>query len=386
MDLALTETQEMFKKVAADFVKAEVPAHQMTQWYKAKETYRPALLRKAAELGWLGMLLPERYGGAEVSFTDCAVVFEELGRGPVPGPLFSSGILGAQIIHEACGEEQKQNLLPPVCTGESIVVPALIDKGAHWGPAAVETRLTKTPDGYLMNGTKRFVFDAEAATSFVVAARTEGGDIVLALVNRKSPGVSIIPHAGFLVSMAEVRFKDVELLPSNLLGSSGGNWKTLETALQKALPILCAYQVGAAQEVFDMTVEYTRTRIVFGQPIGRFQRVQDHCVEISIYLDAARWATYETLWRLDSGIDARAAVHEAKAVASDGYYQATNYAHMVWAGPGTDYGHAMMAHSVLAHTLYQYLGTPAHHKRLMMDALYPRAEGGSGFRVQGSKF
>ncbi len=89
MDLSLTETQEMFKKVAADFVKAEVPAHQMTQWYKNKQTYQPQLVKKAAEMGWLGMMLPEQFGGAEVSATDCAVVFEELGRGPVPGPLFA---------------------------------------------------------------------------------------------------------------------------------------------------------------------------------------------------------------------------------------------------------------------------------------------------------
>ena len=157
-------------------------------------------------------------------------------------------------------------------------------------------------------------------------------------------------------------------------GSSGASWNTLEAALNKSLPILSAYQVGATQEVFDITCEYTRTRVVFGQPIGRFQRVQDHCVEISIHLDQARWATYEAIWRLDSGMDARAGVHESKATASAGYYHGTNYAHMVWAGPGTDYSHPMMAHSVLAHTLYQYLGTPGHHKRLMMDALYPRAE------------
>jgi alkylation response protein AidB-like acyl-CoA dehydrogenase len=114
--------------------------------------------------------------------------------------------------------------------------------------------------------------------------------------------------------------------------------------------------------------------VVFGQPIGRFQRVQDHCVELSVHLDAARWATYEALWKLDTGLPARAAVHEAKAVAGEAYYQACNYAHMVFAGPGTDYGHPLMAHSVLAHTLYQYLGTPAQHKRKMMDALYPRPE------------
>jgi alkylation response protein AidB-like acyl-CoA dehydrogenase len=252
-------------------------------------------------------------------------------------------------------------------------VPAITDKSAHWGAEAVETRLSKTASGYIMSGTKRFVFDAEAATSFLCAARTEEGKVVFLTVDAKSPGVTIRPHIGFLVSMAEVRFDKVVVVPHQLLGASGASWASLEAALDKALPILSAYQVGATQEVFDMTCEYTRTRVVFGQPIGRFQRVQDHCVDISIHLDMARWATYEAIWRIDSGIDARAGVHEAKATASDGYYHGTNYAHMVWAGPGTDYSHPMMAHSVLAHTLYQYLGTPGHHKRLMMDALYPRA-------------
>ena len=373
MDLSLTETQEEFKKVAEDFVKAEVPAHQMTQWYKNKQTFRPELVKKAAEIGWLGMMLPEEYGGAGVSTMDCAVVFEALGHGPVPGPLFTSGVLSAQMIFEACTEEQRKMLLPKICDGSSIVVPAITDKAAYWGTEAVETRLSKANGGYLMNGVKRFVFDAEAATNFLCAARTEEGKVVFLLVNAKSPGVTITPHVGFFVSVAEVRFDRVAVSPLDFLGSSGASWTTLEAALDKALPILSAYQVGATQEVFDITCEYTRTRVVFGQPIGRFQRVQDHCVDISINLDMARWATYEAIWRIDSGMDARAGVHEAKATASDGYYHGTNYAHMVWAGPGTDYSHPMMAHSVLAHTLYQYLGTPGHHKRLMMDALYPRA-------------
>src|SRR5213594_4743258 len=119
MDFTLNEIQEAFKKVAADFVKAEVPSHKMTVWYRDKETFRPDIYKKAAELGWLGMLIPEQFGGAEVSATDCAVVFEELGRGPVPGPLFSSGILAAQMILEACTDEQRKVLLPPLCKGQS---------------------------------------------------------------------------------------------------------------------------------------------------------------------------------------------------------------------------------------------------------------------------
>jgi alkylation response protein AidB-like acyl-CoA dehydrogenase len=381
MDLSLNETQEMFKKVASDFVKTEVPAHQMTQWYKNKDTFQPRLLKKAAELGWLGMMLPEEFGGAQVGATDCGVVFEELGRGPVPGPLFASGVLSAQIIFEAGTQDQKQTLLPAICKGDAVIIPAIADTSAHWGPQAVETRLSKTPGGYLINGAKRFVFDAHGATAFLCAARSEEGKVVLLAVDAKAPGITITPHVGFLVSMSEVRFEQVAISPDALLGTGGAGWGALERALERALPVLCAYQVGATQEVFDMTVEYTRTRIVFGQPIGRFQRVQDHCVEISNYLDAARWATYETLWMIDSGMPARAAVHEAKAVASDGYYHGTNNAHMVWAGPGTDYSHPMMAHSVLAHTLYQYLGTPRDHKRLMMDALYPPAAV-SGRKIQ----
>ncbi|HEU4344206.1 MAG TPA: acyl-CoA dehydrogenase family protein [Candidatus Binatia bacterium] len=372
MDLTLTETQEMFKKVAGDFVKAEIPAHRMTQWYRTKETFRPDIYRKAAELGWLGMLLPEQYGGAGAGYTDCAVVFEELGRGPVPGPFFSAGTLGAQILFEGGSEEQKKSLLPDVCSGKTVPIPAINDQAAYWGPQAIETRLTKSAGGFVLEGTKRFVFDALAATHFIVAAKTESGQMALVMVDRASAGLAIEPLVGFMVSGAEVRFDNVAVPSSHVIAATSG-WQVLDAALEKTLPILCAYQVGACQEIFDFTAEYTRTRVVFGQPIGRFQRVQDHFVELSIHLDAARWATYETLWMLDNGMPAKASVHEAKAVASDGYHQACNYAHMVFAGPGTDYGHPLMAHSVLAHTLYQYLGAPAHHKRLMLDALYPRA-------------
>ena len=154
MDYRLNETQEMFKKVAADFVRAEVPSHKMTVWYRDKETFQPEIYKKAAELGWLGMLMPEQFGGAGVSFTDCAVVFEELGRGPVPGPLFSCGVLGAQIIFEGGSEAQKKSWLPEICSGKLIAVPALTDKGAHLGPEAVETKLTKSGNDFVLEAAK----------------------------------------------------------------------------------------------------------------------------------------------------------------------------------------------------------------------------------------
>jgi len=368
MDLKLNEDQSMMKKVAADFLKAEAPPYVITEWFQKKSAFIPELYKKTAEVGWLGMMLPDEYGGSGASCIDCAVVFEELGRGPLPGPYFSSGVLAAEIILTGGSQAQKKTLLPEICNGRAIVIPALSDDPIQWGARSVQTRLSRTATGFTLTGTKRFVYDGDSATSFICAARVESGGVVLALVDRNMPGVSVKPVAGFMIGAAEVGFEDVAITADNFVG----DWAVVERALIKALPVLCAYKVGACQEIFEMTNEYTRTRVVFGQPIGRFQRVQDHCVDISIHLDGARWITYETLWKIDSSMEAAANVHQAKAVASEAYYQSCNFSHMVFAGPGTDYKHPLMAHSVLAHTLYQYLGTPLHHKRAMVDALYPR--------------
>jgi alkylation response protein AidB-like acyl-CoA dehydrogenase len=372
MDLKLNDDQNMLKKVAVDFLKAEAPPYVITDWYQQKTAFVPQLFKKAADIGWLGMMVPEELGGGGTSCADCAVVFEELGRGPLPGPYFTSGVLAAELILAGGSDAQKKNWLQRICNGSAIMIPALSDDQIQWGPRSIQTRATQSAAGVTLNGTKRFVQDGAAASHFICAARDEKGTVVLALVDRNAPGVSVSPVFGFMIGAVQVSFDNVAVDSDAVLSARVDGWQTIDSALLKALPILCAYKVGACQEIFDMTNEYTRTRVVFGQPIGRFQRVQDHCVDISIHLDGARWTTYETLWKLDSGMDAKSSVHQAKAVASEGYYQSCNFSHMVFAGPGTDYKHPLMAHSVLAHSLYQYLGTPLYHKRAMLDALYPR--------------
>ena len=121
--------------------------------------------------------------------------------------------------------------------------------------------------------------------------------------------------------------------------------------------------------MFEMSVAYSQTRVQFGVPIGRFQRVQDHIIDIVDRLDAARWTTYEALWKLDSARPADGATHLAKVVASEGYYQACNHAHEVHAGVGvmTEYG--LTLHTKMSRTLYPFLGDPGHHKRRLAEAL-----------------
>jgi alkylation response protein AidB-like acyl-CoA dehydrogenase len=139
--------------------------------------------------------------------------------------------------------------------------------------------------------------------------------------------------------------------------------------MERALPVLCAYQVGSCQAVFERSVEYSQTRIQFGVPIGRFQRVQDHIIRLVNHLDAARWTTYEALCKLDSGRPATASVHLAKAVTAEAHLEACNAAHEVHAGIGSAHEYGLTPHTQLSRTLFTYLGEPKWHKRRMADTL-----------------
>lgn len=373
MDLSLTESQKMLKASAADFVKNEFPQRTITEFSKKAVGFAPEQWEQAAALGWLGMIVPREYGGGGASFTDAAVVFEELGRGPVPGPFFSSGILSALTILAGGTESQKQELLPAIAQGERITTLAITDPSPYFGPDAVVAEAVARNGDYILNGTRPFVHDAMAANLFICAFRTGAANdpksgVTLFLVDRETPGVSVRPLQGFVGPIGEVTFDAARVPKSKVLGEVNAGWAALDRAMDQALPVLCAYQVGGCQEVFDFTCEYTRTRVVFAQPIGRFQRVQDHVIDLSLHMDGARWTTYEALWKLDSGRDARASVHMAKAVASEGYYQACNSSFEVHAGIGTDRNHPLVPHGMMSRMLYQYLGNPRYHKRLMADA------------------
>jgi alkylation response protein AidB-like acyl-CoA dehydrogenase len=152
--------------------------------------------------------------------------------------------------------------------------------------------------------------------------------------------------------------------------SSGRACATKTDEDERAIPLLCAGQVGGCQAVFDLSVLYSQTRVAFGQPIGRFQFVQQHLINIVDALDAARWTTYEAIWKLeDDKEDARASVHLAKAVTSDGYHAACNASHELHAGIGVALEYGLTLHTKASRGLYSYLGDPDYHKQRMTDAL-----------------
>ena len=375
MDLGLTETQEILKTTAADFVQQEYDKDTLIELEMTPTGMTSELFRKAAGLGWLGVLIPEAYGGEGRSFTDAAVLFEELGRGPVPGPYFSSSVLGALTVLHGGTEEQKHAILPQVASGDDILSLAVTESNYGWRPEKVQMQANAHNGHYRLNGVKLFIHDAQAATHLVCAVRTAppGGNssgITLLVVDAKTPGVGVRSLAGWMGQVDEVRFDNVQVPADAVLGGTDGQgWEALEAASLQAIPILCAYKVGSCQAVFDMAVAYSRTRVQFGQPIGRFQRVQDHIIGIVNHLDAARWTTNEALWKLDTGRPAASSVHMAKAVTSEAYLKVCDGGHEVHAGVGVIREYGLTLHTQRSRALYHYLGDARYHRRCLANTL-----------------
>ena len=371
MDLSLTPEQEMLKAAARRFVQQEYPKETLLQIASPDETTPLEPWGRLAQTGWLGILIPEEYGGEGGTFTDAGVLFEELGRGPVPGPHISSAVLAALTILEGGTEGQKQGWLPRIASGEMRVVPGVTEADYGWYEGDVRMTAQQEGDNLRLNGVKAYVYDGGSASHYLCAVRSEtSNEVGLALVSAEAPGVRCRELAGFAWNTSEVRFDNVAVETSDLLGDSfQGGWKALERGIAKSIPVICAFQVGGCQSVYELSVDYSRTRVQFGTPIGRFQRVQDQVIALVNHLDGARWTAYEALWKLDTGRDAADSIHLAKAVGSEGYYQACNYAHEVHAGVGSMTEYGLTLHTTASRTLYHYLGDPRHHRRALAEAL-----------------
>ncbi len=375
MDLGLTEEQELLKTTVANFVQQEYDKDTLIELEMTPTGMRPELFRKIAELGWLGVAIPENYGGEGHSFTDTGVLFEELGRGPVSGPYFSSSVLGAFTILNGGTEAQKQSILPQVARGDCVLSLAVTEPNYGWQADNVHMQASQQNGQYTLNGVKLFVPDAQTATHLLCAVRTAPHNgtrsgITVLLIDAKTPGVSIRNVSGWMGQVDEIKFDNVQVSPDAILGGSEGQgWDAIEAATMQAIPILCAYKVGSCQAVFDMCVTYSRTRVQFGQPIGRFQRVQDHIIGIVNNLDAARWTTYEALWKLDAGRQAASSIHLAKAVTSEAYLKVCDGGHEVHAGVGVISEYGLTLHTHRSRSLYYLLGDPRSHRRRMADAL-----------------
>ncbi len=375
MDLGFTEEQEMLRKSTREFLAKECPRSYVRAMEEDPKGYSPEVWKKMAEMGWLGLVVPEQHGGSGASFLDLCILLEEMGRALLPGPFFSTVVLGALVIMDAGTDAQKKQFLPKVASGEMVLAFALNEPSASWEASGVELTAQARGDHYALNGTKLFIRDAKVADCLVVAARTkktanpvEG--ITLFLVDPKSKGVS----SELLLTIGsdkqcEVAFKDAQVPKGNVLGKVDEGWPVIERALLRAAAAKSVELVGSSQQVLEMTVDYAKQRVQFGRPIGSFQAIQHHCANMATDVDGSRYIAYQAAWALSEGMEARREVSMAKAWVSDASRRVAALGHQVHGGIGFTKEHDMQLFSRRAKAGELAFGDGDYHRKIVADLL-----------------
>jgi alkylation response protein AidB-like acyl-CoA dehydrogenase len=375
MDLGFSEEQEMLRKTARDFLQTECPTTLVKEMADDEQGYTKELWSKMAELGWMGLALPEEYDGMGMSFLDLSVLLEEMGRACLPGPFFSTVVLGGFAIIEAGNEEQKKDLLPKIAAGEVILAMALTEPSASYDPASVTVQAVPDKDDYVISGTKLFVENAHIADYMVCVTRTKDGSsaedgITMFLVDGKSPGISttvLKTIAGD--KQCEVIFDNVRVPKKNILGELDKGWPVIAKMLEMAAVAKCAEMVGGAQAALDMSVAYAKERIQFGRPIGSFQAIQHHCANMVTDVDGSRFITYQAAWKVSEGLPATMEVSMAKAWVSEAYRRVTQLGHQIHGGIGFCMDHDMPLYFKEAKAAESTFGNADWHREIVAQQL-----------------
>ncbi|MCX5999403.1 MAG: acyl-CoA/acyl-ACP dehydrogenase [Chloroflexi bacterium] len=323
MEFALNDQQEMFKKSARDFLKAECPKSVVRQLEDSDSGHSPQLWKKMAQLGWTGILIPEELGGVGWTLMEQAVLFEEFGRAAMPGPMPAT-LMGTLVLFEGARRDQMKSLLPLVASGQVILTVALDEPEAVYDPRFVATRAISGEKRYTLTGTKLFVPYAHVADCTLVVARTAGapGDesgITVFAVDGKAKGMGLTAMKTFARDRQfQISLDGVPVSSESVVGQANGAAPMIKAVLEKATAVQCAQMVGGAQQELEMTAEHTKTRIQFGRPIGTFQAVQHRLADMFIDVQGARWTTYQAVWRLSRGLPASREVVIATAITGKG--------------------------------------------------------------------
>src|SRR5207253_417515 len=275
MDFGFSEEQEMLRKSARDFLAGESPMTYVRQMMEDDRGFTDAQWKQMAELGWMGLILPEQYGGAGGDFVDMVVVLEEMGRAVLPGPFFATVVLGGVALLEGGSDGQKASFLPKIAAGDLRVTLAQLEPNARWDAEGIELQARKDGGGYRLAGTKLFVPDAHTADVIIVAGREPGSKgaegVTLFLVDAGAPGIKItlLKTMDQTRKLCEVVLEDVRVPADRVLGAPGAGWKLLERIVDRGKVGLCAEMCGGAQKVLEMSVEYAKVREEFGGDLRR---------------------------------------------------------------------------------------------------------------------
>ena len=346
MDFGFSEEQEMLRQSARGLLEKECPSAVLRKLMEDERGFDPALWKKMAELGWLGLVIPENYGGGGLSYVDLVLVMEEMGRVLLPSP-FIWTVMVAEAIKRAGSDSQKSSLLPKIAAGELIATIAYLEPSAVWSADGIAMTAREEGAGYVLEGTKLFVNDGHIADCILVAARSGGsGDrgISLFALESKRAGVAVtsLTTMDQTRKLAEIKFNGVKVDAGDVIGEPGKGWNTLSEIIDRGKIMLAGEMMGGAQKVLEMTVDYAKVRVQFGRPIGSFQAVQHKCANMMIDVEGAKSAAYYASWAVSNEVaEASLAAALAKAAASDAFRRVSAEGIQLHGGIGFTWDHDM---------------------------------------------
>jgi alkylation response protein AidB-like acyl-CoA dehydrogenase len=307
---ALTEEQALLKEQAKSWAQEEAPVAKFREMRDSGNEFGfdKATWSRIGEMGWAGIVVPEEFGGADAGYLTFGVVLEELGRQLTASPLLASGLVGATALAAGGTDAQKKQWLPRIADSTTIVTLA-VDEGPHHAPANIALEAEKTENGFKLSGPKVHVLEGMSADMFIVAARTsstpgDGAGISLFLVEANASGVSrhrlrTADSRGY----AHVTFEGVEISSEALLGAVDQGDAILQATLDRGRAGLAAEMLGTASQSFDMTLDYLKNRVQFGQLIGSFQALGHRASGLFTEMEMTRSCVEAALQAIDSGAE-----------------------------------------------------------------------------------
>jgi alkylation response protein AidB-like acyl-CoA dehydrogenase len=381
VDFSFSPDQQLVKNAARSFLDEHCTPSVVRALMDDPRGESEAMWKEIAQLGWLGLALPEQYGGSGLGMVETALILEEMGRAAYPGPYLST-VLAAMALAEAGTDEQRGQWLPAIAAGDARATVALIDADLDWDPQATAARAERRAGGWTLSGLKRIVPWAHVANVLLVPARIadrrsaarpdhlEG--VSLFLVDAAAPGLKLTPLTAIDLATrwVSVRLESVPVGANALIGEPGEAGPLLEKLLRWGAVGAAAEMLGAARRCLDMSVDYVKVREQFGQPIGSFQAIRHKCAEMLLEAENSHAATYYAAWALASHAeDHEMAASVAKAYVGDAARKICGDAIQVHGGIGFTWEYDLHLYFKRAKALEALYGDTDYHRELIARRL-----------------
>jgi alkylation response protein AidB-like acyl-CoA dehydrogenase len=322
----------------------------------------------AEQLGLQGLAIPEEFGGAGYSYVELIVVLEEMGRALLCAPYFSSVALAANLLLVSGDDAAKKDYLPGIANGSTIAAVALAEASGRWDEEGVTVIASGSGDNWTITGEKLYVLDGHTADLILVAARTGAGVSIFA-VDKGAAGLTTTPLSTMDQTRKQARV-NFDSTPARLIGTDGQGWPAISRMLDLAAVALAAEQVGGAQKVLEMAVEYAKVRVQFGRPIGSFQAIKHKCADMLLEVESAKSAAYYAGWAAAEDNDELPVVASlAKSYCSEAYFHATAENIQIHGGIGFTWEHPAHIYFKRAKSSELLFGDPTYHRELLAQRI-----------------